>query len=85
MYQSFLAYIRAMKQTLSTELEVRHSNVLTNARFEYSEVQLDLFFFICSVLRPNHTSLVYQLDIKELSILTDNQYHTPHLLQATGA
>ena len=72
-----------MKQPLSTELEIRQSNVLTNARSEYSEIQLDLFFFILSKLRKNRDSLVYQLDIKELSALTGNQYNVPKLLEAT--
>ena len=83
MYQSFLEYIRAMKQPLSTELEIRQSNVLTNARSEYSEIQLDLFFFILSKLRKTQDSLVYRLDIKELSTLTGNQYNMPKLLEAT--
>ena len=72
-----------MKQSLSSDLEVRHSNVLTNARFEYSELQLDLFFFIISGLRKSQDSLVYRLDIKELSALTKTQYHLPHLMEAT--
>ena len=72
-----------MKQSLSSDLEVRHSNVLTNARFEYSELQLDLFFFIISGLRKSQDSLVYRLDIKELSALTKTQYHLPYLMEAT--
>jgi plasmid replication initiation protein len=72
-----------MKQSLSSDLEVRQSNVLTNARSEYSELQLDLFFFILSKLRKTQDSLVYQLNIKELSSLTGNQYHLPHLMEAT--
>lgn len=72
-----------MKQPLSTETEIRQSNILTNARSEYSEIQLDLFFFILSKLRRTQESLVYQLDIKELSKLTGNQYNAPKLLEAT--
>ncbi|WP_035568013.1 replication initiation protein [Hymenobacter sp. IS2118] len=64
-------------------LEVRQSNALTNARFEYSELQLDLFFFMLSKLRKTQESLVYQLNIKELSALTGKQYHLPYLLLAT--
>ncbi len=72
-----------MTQTISSDLEIRQSNVLTNARSEYSELQLDLFFFILSNLRKTQDSLVYQLNIKELSTLTGNQYHLPHLMEAT--
>ena len=42
-----------MNQPLMTELEIRQSNALANARFEYSELQLDLFFFMLSRLRKN--------------------------------
>ena len=72
-----------MNKPLVSLLEVRQSNALTNARFEYSELQLDLFFFMLSKLRKTQESLVYQLNIKELSALTGKQYHLPYLLLAT--
>jgi plasmid replication initiation protein len=72
-----------MNQPVVSDLEVRQSNALTNARFEYSELQLDLFFFMLSKLRKTQESLVYQLNIKELSALTSKKYHLPYLLLAT--
>lgn len=72
-----------MNKLVKPVLEVRQSNALTNARFEYSELQLDLFFFMLSKLRKTQESLVYQLNIKELSALTGKQYHLPYLLLAT--
>ena len=72
-----------MNKSLNPLLEVRQSNALTNARFEYSELQLDLFFFILSRLQKTQESLVYQLNIKGLSALTGKQYHLPYLVQAT--
>ncbi len=72
-----------MKQPLNSSLEIRQSNALTNARFEYSELQLDLFFFMLSKLRKTQESLVYQLNISELSDLTGKQYHLPYLMEAT--
>ena len=72
-----------MNQALTSDLEVRQSNALTNARFEYTELQLDLFFFMLSKLRKNQDSLVYQLNIKELSTLTGKKYDFPYLWQAT--
>ena len=71
-----------MNEFPTSDVQIRHSNVLTNARFEYSEVQLDLFFFILSNLRKNQDSLIYRLDIKELSVLTKAQYHLPRLVEA---
>ncbi|SDY98307.1 replication initiation protein [Hymenobacter psychrophilus] len=72
-----------MDQELTPDLEVRHSNALTNARFEFSELQMDLFFFMLSKLRKSQSSLVYQLNIKELSLLTGKKYDFPYLWQAT--
>jgi plasmid replication initiation protein len=72
-----------MNQPLISDLEVRQSNALTNARFEYSELQLDLFFFMLSKLRKTQESLVYQLNIKELTALTNKKYDFPYLWQAT--
>jgi len=72
-----------MNQAPISDLEVRQSNALTNARFEYSELQLDLFFFMLSKLRKSQESLVYELNIKELSLLTAKKYDFPYLWQAT--
>lgn len=72
-----------MNKAVNPLLEIRQSNALTNARFEYSELQLDLFFFMLSKLRKNQDSLIYQLNIKELAALTGKQYHLPYLVQAT--
>ncbi len=72
-----------MNQALTTDLEIRHSNALTNARFEYTELQLDLFFFMLSKLRKTQDSLIYQLNIRELSVITGKKYDFPYLWQAT--
>jgi plasmid replication initiation protein len=68
---------------VNKELEIRHHNALTNARYEYTELQLDIFFFLISKLRKDQQSAVYELNIKELSALTGKQYHLPYLRKAT--
>ncbi|SNS07666.1 replication initiation protein [Hymenobacter mucosus] len=68
---------------MSSELEIRQHNALTNARYEYSEIQLDVLFFLISKLRKDHPSSAYQLSIKELSALTNKQYHYSYLRKAT--
>ena len=68
---------------MNKELEIRQHNALTNARYEYTELQLDLFFFLISKLRKDQKSDTYELDIRELSILTGKQYHLPYLRKAT--
>jgi plasmid replication initiation protein len=68
---------------MNKDLEIRHHNALTNARYEYTELQLDIFFFLVSKLRKEQQSAVYELDIKELSALTGKQYYLPYLRKAT--
>jgi plasmid replication initiation protein len=69
---------------MSKELEIRQHNALTNARYEYTELQLDLFFFIISKLRKGDKDTVYQLDIMELSSLTGKRYNGAYLHKATA-
>ncbi len=68
---------------MEKEVEIRQHNALTNARYDYSELQLDLLFFIISKLRKDQKTSLYELPIKELSLLTGKQYHLPYLRQAT--
>jgi plasmid replication initiation protein len=68
---------------MDKELEIRQHNALTNARYDYTELQLDLLFFIVSRLRKDQQTSLYELPIKELSLLTGKQYHLPYLRQAT--
>ncbi len=65
------------------DVEIRQHNILTNARYEYTELQLDLFFFLVSKLRKDQKSETYELDIRELATLTGKQYHLPYLRKAT--
>jgi plasmid replication initiation protein len=69
---------------MNTELEIRQHNALTNARYDYTELQLDVLFFLISKLRKDQTTLVYELSIKDLSALTGKQYHYPYLRKATA-
>ena len=69
---------------MSKELEIRQHNALTNARYEYTELQLDLFFFIISKLRKGDKDTLYQLNINELSGLTGKRYNGAYLHKATA-
>lgn len=69
---------------MEKELEIRQHNVLTNARYEYTELQLDLLFFIISKLRKGDKETLYQLDIMELSGLTGKRYNGAYLHKATA-
>lgn len=68
---------------MNKELEIRQHNALTNARYEYTELQLDLFFFLVSKLRKDQKSDTYELNIKELSALTGKKYDLAYLRKAT--
>jgi plasmid replication initiation protein len=69
---------------MNTALEIRQHNALTNARYEYSELQLDLFFFLVSKLRKEQTNTTYELNIRELSELTGKKYNASYLHKATA-
>ena len=69
---------------MDNELEIRQHNALTNARYDYTELQQDLMFFIISKLRKGDRDTVYQLDIAELSGLTGKRYNAPYLHKATA-
>lgn len=68
---------------MKQELEVRQHNALTNARYEYTELQLDLLFFLLSKLRKSNNTGVYELVIKELSEITGKRYDYTYLRKAT--
>jgi plasmid replication initiation protein len=68
---------------MSTEVEIRQHNAFTNARYEYSELQLDLLFFLIANLRKDQQTSVYKLDISDLSKITGKKYHLNYLRQAT--
>jgi plasmid replication initiation protein len=68
---------------MSQELEIRQHNALTNARYDYTELQLDLMFFLISKLRKEQQTGTYDLSITELSSLTGKRYDYPYLRQAT--
>jgi len=69
---------------MSKEIEVRQHNALTNARYEYTELQLDLLFFLLSKLRKDQQDRVYELNIKDLSSLTGKKYNAAYLHKATA-
>ena len=69
---------------MSKALEIRQHNALTNARYEYSELQLDLLFFLISKLRKDQQDRVYELNIKDLALLTGKKYNAAYLHKATA-
>ncbi len=68
---------------MSRELEIRQHNALTNARYDYTELQQDLMFFVISKLNPDNKDS-YSLNIMELSKLTGKKYNASYLHKATA-
>jgi plasmid replication initiation protein len=68
---------------MSKELEIRQANALTNARYDYTELQQDLMFFVISKLKPDNRD-AYSLSIMELSKLTGKKYNAAYLHKATA-
>ncbi|KUG09220.1 replication initiation protein [Solirubrum puertoriconensis] len=66
-------------------VEIRHHNAITTARYEYSELQMDLFFYLLSQLRKDDTTGVYDISVKELSRTTGKKYDYLYLRKATEA
>lgn len=68
-----------MKQSV----EIRHHNAITTARYEYTEMQLDIFFYLLSLLKKDKGDGMYSIVIKDLSTLTGKEYRYGYLKKAT--
>lgn len=65
-------------------LEVRQHNAITTARYEYTELQLDIFFYLLKHLRKENTSGVYLLSVRDLADVTGKQQNHAQLKKATA-
>ena len=68
---------------MSKVIEIRQHNALTNARYEYTELQMDLLFFLISKLRKDSKEIVYALDINDLTEMTGKKYSFTYLKKST--
>jgi len=68
---------------MSAELEVRQHNALTNARYEYTETQANIFLVLLSKLRKDAPDAVYQITVPEMEKATGNQYNYKQLREST--
>ena len=68
---------------MSQAVEVRQHNAITNARYEYSEMQLDIFLYLLAKLRKDKTDGVYEVSVIEMSKLTGKKYNYQQLRLAT--
>jgi plasmid replication initiation protein len=68
---------------MNQAIQIRQHNALTNARYDYTELQQDLLFFIISKLSKDNRDS-YSLNIAELSKLTGKKYNAAYLHKATA-
>lgn len=68
-----------------SRIEVRHHNVITTARYDYSACQIDILFFLLSLLRPNDVeNITYRLYMKDIEAITGRRWNYQQLKEATG-
>ena len=64
-------------------VEVRQHNAITNARYEYSEMQLDILLYLLAILRKDKADSVYEVSVPEMAKLTGKKYNYQQLRLAT--
>ncbi|AUD06775.1 replication initiation protein [Spirosoma pollinicola] len=68
---------------MDSALEVRQHNAITTARYEYSELQLDIFLYLLSILKKDNQNGIYEIVVKDLSAITGKEYRYGYLRKAT--
>ena len=68
---------------MKAELEVRQHNAITNARYEYSDLQANIFFVLLSKLRKDAPDAVYQITVLEMQEATGSQHNYKQLRDST--
>jgi len=69
---------------MSQSIQIRQHNAITSARYEYSELQLDIFFYMLSLLKKDKKDGIYEIVIKDLTALTGKKYEYGYLRRATA-
>jgi plasmid replication initiation protein len=68
---------------MNQDIEVRQANALTNARYEYTETQANIFLVLLSKLRKDSPDDVYQISVTELEKLTNKKLNYKQLRNST--
>jgi len=67
---------------ISENKEIRQSNILTEARIELSACQLNILFYLISILKPG--ILKYTINARELMELSETEWNYQQLRESTG-
>ena len=88
-FSSFLScYFRGMATItpLPTGLEIRQHNAITTARYEMSACEMDIVFYLLSLLKKDDKpGSFYQVKVKELVQVTGRQWNYQQFFEATSA
>jgi plasmid replication initiation protein len=68
---------------MTDKQEVRQANALTNARYEYTETQANIFLVLLSKLRRDSPDDVYQISVTELERRTNRKLNYKQLREST--
>jgi len=65
--------------------EIRHSNAITTARYDYSACQMDIMFFLLSVLgKEDAPDKAYTLYLKDMEAISGRTWNYQQLQEATA-
>jgi plasmid replication initiation protein len=69
-----------------TALEVRQHNAITTARYEMTACEMDIVFYLLSLLRKeDRIGTFYQIKVLDLMTLTGREWNYQQFLEATSA
>jgi len=75
---------KLVKANIVPDMEIKQPNVLTEARFNFTSVQLDIYFYLLALLKDEHTeNVAYHISVQEMQRLTDRQWQYQQLRAAT--
>lgn len=73
-------------QAASGALEVRQHNAITTARYEMTACEMDIVFYLLSLLRKeDRVGTFYQVKVTDLMAMTGRQWNYQQFLEATSA
>lgn len=75
-----------MESSLDNTLEIRQHNAITTARYEMTACEMDIVFYLLSLLRKeDRVGTFYKVRVKDLIELTGRDWNYKQFLQATSA
>ena len=72
------------KETIVPEMEIKQPNVITEARFDFTQVQLDVYFYLLALFKDTHADDVsYEIPVQDMTRLTGREWNYQYLKEAT--